>query len=702
MFSLFDRIEQRTQRIPLFYLLIFSYLFSVFRDFLESVIEEASAVGFHVNEYASFLNYFIHFPLFYHATYLMLTIFIVWFTGMEVKRALKFVLFFSFWILICPLVDLVLGGHFDLNYIMDVHMIPAALVNSFNIFQHTRGITYGMKVEGLLAVLGLGLFVYHKSKNILKGFLMFLLSYILIIVIGGAIHAIFAFITGHSTNSVFTGPGIIETPTGRYAMLLLFILVVFWFYLFFLYSKSKFFEFIKGIRWKRYIFYATLLLWGIFLGIRLLSFAYPYLFQNPMDMISIMSLLFYLFFGMGFAVMLNDYFDRKGDEASKFYTPIVRGVFTKSEIFYIIIMSFIFSLLFAFLNNYDTGLIAIVTLFISFLYSTPPYRLKKYYPISIFTIAVIALFQLSIGFSLLAKQDTFNLLPHKLYWLILIPFTLAFGTKDIKDVEGDRITGVSTLFTIFGVKTGRIVNAFLVLAAFLSIPLILGRSFLIVSLIAGLITFLLLLFLKNLKNDTPYMLILVAFMLFVGIKYTGMVKPPADMRTLFEIRAEQYEWNKNSLSAEKSLNSYIKRHRDLFAYYQLGLYAYDNGNLPRAESYLFEFIQGPERAGTRRYVQRAYAILAKIEFEKGNITEAWRLIFDAFDRGFRSTEYFTILGNIYMVMEDFSRGLLFYKSAFYLSPSSRLAFLIAEAYKNIGNPDSAAYYYNYARKISVK
>ncbi|MFB0965696.1 MAG: UbiA family prenyltransferase [Patescibacteria group bacterium] len=53
---------------------------------------------------------------------------------------------------------------------------------------------------------------------------------------------------------------------------------------------------------------------------------------------------------------------------------------------------------------------------------------------------------------------------------MLVTFTLATPFKDLKDVEGDRKTGVRTIPTVFGLEKGKKIVAALGFAAFAWIP----------------------------------------------------------------------------------------------------------------------------------------------------------------------------------------------------------------------------------------
>ena len=78
------------------------------------------------------------------------------------------------------------------------------------------------------------------------------------------------------------------------------------------------------------------------------------------------------------------------------------------------------------------------------------------------------------GFYFAGSKKLISDFPPRILLLIVVFFTLAGTVKDIKDTEGDRAEGISTIPVLFGEKRGKEITGALVVIALLSVPVILG------------------------------------------------------------------------------------------------------------------------------------------------------------------------------------------------------------------------------------
>ncbi|MEJ2307087.1 MAG: UbiA family prenyltransferase, partial [candidate division WOR-3 bacterium] len=108
-----------------------------------------------------------------------------------------------------------------------------------------------------------------------------------------------------------------------------------------------------------------------------------------------------------------------------------------------------------------------------FCYSSKPLRLKRFYPVSIFTLSLAALLTAISGYALFNSYKPFISFPLKPVLLIFVPLFLSLNFRDLADYRGDGRTNITTLFTIFGLEKGRRINACLVLLSYMLVPLIL-------------------------------------------------------------------------------------------------------------------------------------------------------------------------------------------------------------------------------------
>jgi 4-hydroxybenzoate polyprenyltransferase len=171
------------------------------------------------------------------------------------------------------------------------------------------------------------------------------------------------------------------------------------------------------------------------------------------------------------AVFLNDIFDAEIDVLADKPTPFSKGVLSLKESYVLAVGLSVASLLLA-LRCGTASLLALSGLHVvSLVYSTPPLRAKRIYPLNVSLLAVAGLSVMVSGF---ASHASVLLFPVRMLILVLVTLTATFGTKDMADIEGDRRRGIRTLFTILGLQKARWVNAALVLVAYLATPLILA------------------------------------------------------------------------------------------------------------------------------------------------------------------------------------------------------------------------------------
>lgn len=171
------------------------------------------------------------------------------------------------------------------------------------------------------------------------------------------------------------------------------------------------------------------------------------------------------------AVFLNDIFDAEIDRLASKPTPFSKGVVSlKSSCILAVVLSAV-SLLLSLRCGLWSFFFILSFHLVSLLYSTPLLRLKRFYPLNVFLLALAGLAIMISGY---ASHAAVRLFPVRMLVLVLVTLTATFGTKDMADVEGDRQRGVRTLFTLLGFERGLWVNAALVLLSYLATPLILG------------------------------------------------------------------------------------------------------------------------------------------------------------------------------------------------------------------------------------
>ena len=166
----------------------------------------------------------------------------------------------------------------------------------------------------------------------------------------------------------------------------------------------------------------------------------------------------------------NQYFDLEIDKINKPFRPLPSGTISKKAVIIFAFLLYFSALILSWLINSQLFLIFLITAVITFFYSAPPFRLKKYPFISNIAIALPrGAFLIVAGWSV--NKSIFNIEP----WFIGLIFVLylmgAATTKDFSDIKGDSQFEIRTLPVIYGPeKAAKIISPFLYLP-FMLIPL---------------------------------------------------------------------------------------------------------------------------------------------------------------------------------------------------------------------------------------
>lgn len=709
--NVITKLENNLKGHSILKLLIVAYSFTLIRNFLESSFEEAARIGFTNMPFISLITYFYHYPVFYFNVYFFVAIILSVGKAYKYKDALKLSLFFAFWVILAPFFDLFLGGHFDINYIMSVKEFPFYFINSLNPFIKAPGITTGIRIESALAIIALFIVLTYKNRKILTNILLILIFYTFLLLIGGTLQALYCELFGYTFNGGFNSPGLIFYPALRMGVFLFIILVIEIILGLFISSPKRFRKYVTLVRWERILFYLSVVTMGFLIGFKTMAFGYPLMFRNPTDYLAIISLIGHTFFGFLFGLTINDYYDKKGDLLAGQKTPLTMRIIRKQEVPYLALFFFLSSIIFAFSISYYTFLIALSALTLSYIYSAPPFRLKKYWPLSIFTITTIAFLETVVGASVFARYAAINILPKEVFYVFFLILPLAFGTKDLKDYTGDKETGVFTIFTWLGLEKGCIINALLVFIAFMLVPVIYGFKFLFISLLLGLPVALYIAFYPKLKQSRPRELIffsvLIFYILYMGKSTVDRVSPPVDLQKLMrELNIKKYALYPANHIEEKFIFDAIMDKKDSL-YYLLQAKNYVNEEPLLSFYYLNRLLRFmKEKQKPQFFDPKFYYDIKKRALEQlikaDSLDLAISYAIDGLSSGVLSDDFYYLLGETLMDKNRYKGALLALKGAYFLHPSARSAKDLAFTYKALGLQDSFIKYFDEYLKYKPK
>lgn len=204
---------------------------------------------------------------------------------------------------------------------------------------------------------------------------------------------------------------------------------------------------------------------GVFIGY--------HAFNKPVYFLPCALTFLAVFLSFQSSIILNDIYDIKTDAYTRRATPLTSGGYSRRSY---LVWGAIFlaaGLIAAGAVGYRIMLIVLLGNILHFLYSAPPFRLKKFFPLSVIMLASGAVLAAIVGYAIYEPARPFLSFPGKAALFIFIPLLFSLNFRDLADFEGDRRDNVSSLFTVLGLKTGRIVNAVMVFLSYAAVPLLL-------------------------------------------------------------------------------------------------------------------------------------------------------------------------------------------------------------------------------------
>ncbi len=430
----------------------------------------------------------IHYSIFYISTIFALSLILYAFAKTDLRETFTLSTLGLPIILIPPIIDLAyagIGGH-----LMTYLFIPSSeIITRFITFWggHINiGITLGIQIETFLGMVFCFTYVYLSRKDTLRGIGAALTFYIVIFLFA-SIPSIFALIgpEGHSTaqtilqqvfsSRIITGNlhpsfgaselalfdlGFNKVMLGIFTIITTILLQVF----FFLFSKEKFLAIIKNSRPERIFHFFLLFLFGTALTHKTIWF------NNWIDIMNYI-LAFAAFTGAWiFSVCQNDIHDQKIDSVSNPDRPLISNGLSKEDLTLVSKLTLFLSLLCAYaVSTYVLFFVILFTL-VYFIYSNPPFRLKRFVIINSFLVSIACLAIIMAGFFVVSTDTSILAFPSNLVLAIIIFFTAVTNIRDIKDLDGDRIDGIKTLPVLLGLEISKKVIAGTICFFFLLTP----------------------------------------------------------------------------------------------------------------------------------------------------------------------------------------------------------------------------------------
>lgn len=505
----------------------------ILRGILEGSFESSRNLHFQLSLYKAFLFFFLHQFSFYFAAFLLLSIVVSLISRKDILKTYNFIATFSFIIILPPLIDFLSGGGYNLKYIFSEKEVYTVIANFFNPFYDLSGIgiTYGMRVEITLAMLGIMLYTFLHTKDILRSSISGIATFFILLFLGSTPY-IFLWIFKVSYDVAFMNYSLIYEDTQRYSILNLFVIFLSLIVIAILYDRKKAFVLLT-LRIQKLPFYISMGLVGFFLGYKIAGHLWPHPFKNPFDYMAILGLIIALALSHHFGVLINDINDYEIDKVNNKETSVSTGKLSIYEAKVSAAIMSVLALAFYLSLNFDTFILGLVTLGLAFAYSVEPLRLKRFYLLSTLTLGMIAVLCQFLGASLWMKDKTLIIYPYDVVLITLIGVGFGFMVKDVEDYKGDKMFGIKTNYTVFGMRLGRILSGIFTAFVFIIISIVLKMNIYVVvwcailGIIAG--------YLASREKFYEIPLWILFFLMLLPVSYFYLKR---DIRANFEVRRD--------------------------------------------------------------------------------------------------------------------------------------------------------------------
>lgn len=430
--------------------IVFSGLFAILiRCFFESFSQQ-SINYFNLNS-GAFAADVLHWTLFYIVTAISLVIIIHYATREKITSIFRVIYSGLIFLILSPLIDLLIsaGTGYDMYYLPSD--MPNLFKNFFTYMSAHPGSTPGIKIEYF--IMCAMCFFYLRTKGIGRALSLayVILFYSVVFFLSATPSVLKAMMTLLGFQFVFT-----NLISINYFSILLLIATLWMLWL----ANNK----IAGIlladcRPSRIIYFMLMLLLGVTLGF--VSAGQPVimlLHAKPLMISDTIFLLISLVFASFFTIICNNIADVEIDRISNSSRPLIQNQIDQKTYQSIAWYALATSVYFASLTGVKGLFLILFVVGIYYLYSVPPFRFKRVFLLSKFTVSLSSLAMVILGY--LIVHNNIAGLPACIYPIFLIGITLCANVIDIKDIEGDRIAGVKTLPVVSGLNHAkRIVGA---------------------------------------------------------------------------------------------------------------------------------------------------------------------------------------------------------------------------------------------------
>lgn len=342
------------------------------------------------------------------------------------------------------------------------------------------GITYGTRFIIFCALLLLTILTYINTKKVSRTIFMIFIAYTWFFLLSAFPSLItFIFSDTHFAASRAIVAGFIASPTKilgnqisdpissiniKMSLIYLTANIFLALLIFYRIQKKVTTALIKNIRPIQTTYHIGLLFIGIGVAI---VFGEAVILPSFFTIVALILLTCAIIFAWYATVIFNDCVDQNIDCISNPHRPLIQKVITEESYKKIGIFCTFFSIMLVAAINVHAAILLIGYHALSFLYNTPPLRLKRFPIIATLIASIASFFIVALGYITVTPHHSLDGFPPHIAFLLILAYTISLPIKDLKDIEGDKKNQIYTIPVLFGEKIGRLLIAIGIFTSFI-------------------------------------------------------------------------------------------------------------------------------------------------------------------------------------------------------------------------------------------
>lgn len=489
---LIDKIENIQLSVSSFFYTFLSIV--IIRTCFEFLLEPSQSVTLFDSLYYSLIDY-IHIFLSWLSLFFWIVLWLKLIYKRNIFKIINIVLIAFPIICIVPIIDYIFYSGIEISYKYNFTSFLSTYINLFNPFYIVPHISTGVRIEVALVLIMAILYGLIQKQSFLKIFLATIGIYTIIFFFG-YLPAVYIFFLEIDFFTILSNSLLIEkSHMHLHAMMYISLLFLQVGLFLLLLPKNVIQSLIYIVRFERLMIYIGIFLFSVTIGLKQ-SFVGVEIF-NFYDINKILTAMLSIIFAFMYSTVINDISDEKADCISNPKRVLVQKLLSKISFTQLGNIFLFFSIIFAMLVNQHFIFLIIAILALSYIYSNPPFHLKRFFLLSHLTLTLIVGLIVVLGFCFVEANLAFKKIDIVFLNAVTMFYFVASHFKDIKDTDADKAFKTITLATIIGKEKAFIILNILVFVCIIYISIWMLQMSFFISFFTGLCFLYISYFMKN-------------------------------------------------------------------------------------------------------------------------------------------------------------------------------------------------------------